>query len=130
MTEPHMTYDDGYDDEYDDYDDIDDEYPEPGQGYVGDAETHPRGQHETCRRQDEPSRRLRDELSGSGWVARPERAIPQLPASPRGRTLGVHPEMGPPLLPGEQAKGPPARGRIRRSGAGGSAQLRMRVSLC
>src|SRR5215472_12444747 len=34
-----MTYDDGYDDEYDDYDDIDDEYPEPGQGYVGDAET-------------------------------------------------------------------------------------------
>ena len=33
-----MTYDDGYDEE-DDYDDIDDEYPEPGQGYVGDAET-------------------------------------------------------------------------------------------
>jgi hypothetical protein len=35
-----MTYDDGYDDdEYDEYDEIDDEYPEPGQGYVGDAET-------------------------------------------------------------------------------------------
>lgn len=35
-----MSYDDGYDDEqYDDYDDIDDAYPEPGQGYVGDAET-------------------------------------------------------------------------------------------
>jgi hypothetical protein len=34
-----MTYDDGYDDEYDEYDDIDDEYPEPGHGYVGDAET-------------------------------------------------------------------------------------------
>ncbi|MFV0307710.1 MAG: hypothetical protein ACK5OX_08200 [Desertimonas sp.] len=35
-----MSYDDGYDDEqYDDYDDIDDSYPEPGQGYVGDAET-------------------------------------------------------------------------------------------
>ena len=37
---PTMTYDDGYDDdEYDEYDEIDDEYPEPGQGYVGDAET-------------------------------------------------------------------------------------------
>ena len=36
-----MTYDDGYDDDgYDDeYDEIDDEYPAPGQGYVGDAET-------------------------------------------------------------------------------------------
>jgi hypothetical protein len=34
-----MSYDDNYDDEYDEYDEIDDEYPEPGQGYVGDAET-------------------------------------------------------------------------------------------
>ena len=34
-----MSYDDDYDDEYDEYAEIDDEYPEPGQGYVGDAET-------------------------------------------------------------------------------------------
>ena len=33
-----MSYDDD-DDEYDEYAEIDDEYPEPGQGYVGDAET-------------------------------------------------------------------------------------------
>ena len=35
-----MSYhDDDYDAEYDEYEEIDDEYPEPGQGYVGDAET-------------------------------------------------------------------------------------------
>jgi hypothetical protein len=36
-----MTYDDTYRDDEDEdaYADIDDEYPEPGQGYVGDAET-------------------------------------------------------------------------------------------
>src|SRR3954454_8406050 len=34
-----MTYDDQYEGEEDPYDEIDDEYPEPGQGYVGDAET-------------------------------------------------------------------------------------------
>ena len=34
-----MSYDDDYEDEYDEYDEIDDEYPEPGEGYVGDAET-------------------------------------------------------------------------------------------
>ncbi|MET0143407.1 MAG: hypothetical protein ABW328_01270 [Ilumatobacteraceae bacterium] len=33
-----MSYDD-HDDGYEGYDEIDDEYPEPGQGYVGDAET-------------------------------------------------------------------------------------------
>jgi hypothetical protein len=32
-------HDDDYDDDYDEYEEIDDEYPEPGQGYVGDAET-------------------------------------------------------------------------------------------
>lgn len=34
-----MSYDDQNYYEEDDYDDIDDEYPEPGTGYVGDAET-------------------------------------------------------------------------------------------
>ncbi len=35
-----MTYDDDYDDDgYDEYAETDDEYPEPGQGYVGDSET-------------------------------------------------------------------------------------------
>ena len=35
-----MSYDDqNYYDDEDEYDDIDDEYPEPGTGYVGDAET-------------------------------------------------------------------------------------------
>ena len=38
-----MSYDDDdnydEDEEYDEYAEIDDEYPEPGQGYVGDAET-------------------------------------------------------------------------------------------
>lgn len=35
-----MTYDDGYDDDqYDEYEEIDDDYPAPGHGYVGDAET-------------------------------------------------------------------------------------------
>ena len=34
-----MSYDDTYANQPNDYDDIDDEYPEPGEGYVGDAET-------------------------------------------------------------------------------------------
>ena len=36
-----MTHDDRYrdDDVYDEYDDIDDDYPDQGSGYVGDAET-------------------------------------------------------------------------------------------